>query len=182
MTYTTTKPTVTADRSIPGYVAGTWDIDPVHSTVEFSARHMMVSKVRGRFTSFEATLVTGENPLDSEVEATVQLDSVLTGNEQRDAHLRSADFFESDTYPDITFTVNRARPSGQGVTVSGSLTVRDRTRPVPFDATVSAVSAGEVTLDAEVQVDRSEFGLTWSPMRMASMHNIIAVHAVFTRH
>ena len=112
---------------------------------------------------------------------TVSAASVDTKNKKRDTHLRSADFFDSDTYPDITFTVNQATPSGQGVTVSGSLTVRDRTRPVTFDAQVSVISAGEVSLDAEVQVDRSDFGLTWSPMGMSSMHNTITVHAVFSR-
>ena len=163
-------------------LTGTWTLDASKSTVGLQTRSMwgMVSvkgvfrPVRGEGTVSPAGDVSGT--------MTVSAASIDTKNKKRDVHLRSADFFESDTYPDITFTVNRARPSGQGVTVSGSLTVRDRTRPVTFDATVSAVSAGEVTLDAEVQVDRSEFGLTWSPMRMASMHNIIAVHAVFTRH
>ena len=77
--------------------------------------------------------------------------------------------------------MNQARPSGQGVTVSGSLTVRDRTRPVTFDAKVSVISDGEIALDAEIQVNRSDFGLTWNQMGMASMHNTIIVHAVFTR-
>jgi polyisoprenoid-binding protein YceI len=112
---------------------------------------------------------------------TVSAASIDTKNKKRDTHLRSADFFDSDTHPDITFTVNQARPSGQGITVAGSLTVRDRTRPVTFDATVSAISADEISLDAEVQVNRSDFGLTWNQMGMASMHNTITVHAVFTR-
>ena len=113
---------------------------------------------------------------------TVSAASIDTKNKKRDTHLRSADFFASDTYPDIIFTVNQAKPSGQGVTVSGSLTVRDRTRPVTFDARVSVISAGEVSFDAEVQVDRSDFGLTWNQMGMAAMHNTIIVHAVFARH
>ena len=80
--------------AIPGYVAGTWEIDPVHSEVGFTARHMMVSKVRGRFTTFSGELVTGEKLLDSSVTATIDLTSINTGNEQRDQHIRSADFFE----------------------------------------------------------------------------------------
>jgi polyisoprenoid-binding protein YceI len=112
---------------------------------------------------------------------TVGAASIDTKNKRRDTHLRSADFFDSDTHPDITFTVNQAQPSGQGVTVSGSLTVRDRTKPVTFDATVSAVSDGEIALDAEVPVNRSDFGLIWNQMGMASMHNTITVHAVFTK-
>ena len=74
--------------TIPGYVTGTWTIDPVHSEVGFSVRHMMVSKVRGKFTSFEGSIVTGENPLESSVTATVELTSIDTGNVDRDNHIR----------------------------------------------------------------------------------------------
>src|SRR3954454_17105233 len=81
----------TTTIAIPGYVAGTWTIDPVHSEVGFSVRHMMVSKVRGKFTTVEGTVVTGENPLDSKVNATVDLGSIDTGNADRDNHIRSAD-------------------------------------------------------------------------------------------
>ena len=85
------------------------------------------------------------------------------------------------SHPDITVAVNQVKPSGDGVTVSGSLTVRDQARPVSFPATVSAVEAGELWLDAEIQVDRSDYGLTWNQMGMASMRNTITVHAVFTK-
>jgi polyisoprenoid-binding protein YceI len=112
---------------------------------------------------------------------TVSAASIDTKNKKRDTHLRSADFFDSDTYPDITVTVNQARLSGQGVTVSGSLTVRDLTKPLTFDATVSAASDSEISLDAEVPVNRTDFGLTWNQMGMASVHNTITVHAVFTK-
>ena len=162
-------------------LTGTWTLDASKSTVGLRSKSMwgMVS-VKGVFRQ-----VSGQGTVSPSSEAsgtmTVSAASIDTKNKKRDTHLRSADFFDSDTYPDITFTVNRARPSGQGVTVSGSLTVRDRTRPVTFDAKVSAVSASEISLDAEVQVDRSDFGLTWNQMGMASMHNTITVHAVFTR-
>jgi polyisoprenoid-binding protein YceI len=86
-----TMTTSTAAATVPGYVAGTWEIDPVHSEVGFVARHMMVSKVRGRFTSFSGELVLGEDPLQSSVTATIDLTSIQTGNEQRDQHIRSAD-------------------------------------------------------------------------------------------
>ena len=93
----------TSLAQIPGYVAGTWTIDPVHSEVGFSVRHMMVSKVRGKFTKFAGELVTGENPLDSSVTAEIDLASIDTGNDQRDDHIRSADFFEVETYPTMTY-------------------------------------------------------------------------------
>ena len=89
---------------IPGYVAGTWDIDPVHSEVGFSVRHMAVSKVRGRFDKFEGVVVTGEDPLSSTVTATIDATSINTNNEQRDGHIKSADFFEVETHPTWTFT------------------------------------------------------------------------------
>ena len=98
---------------IPGYVAGTWAIDPVHSEVSFTVRHMMVSKVRGRFDKFEGTIVTAEDPLASSVTASVDLSSINTGQEQRDAHIRSADFFEVEKYPEMTF-VSTAVKHGRG--------------------------------------------------------------------
>ncbi len=107
--------------------------------------------------------------------------SIDTKNKKRDTHLRSADFFDSDAYPQITVRVDRITPASEGVTVTGALTVRDRTHPLTFDATVSAVGGDEVQFDAEIQVNRSDFGLTWNQLGMASMHNTITVHAVFTR-
>ena len=98
---------------IPGYIAGTWAIDPVHSEVSFVVRHMMVSKVRGRFDKFDATIVTADDPLQSSVTAKVDLTSINTGQEQRDAHIRSADFFEVEKYPAMTFT-STARLSASG--------------------------------------------------------------------
>jgi polyisoprenoid-binding protein YceI len=97
----------------------------------------------------------------------------------RDKDLRSAKLFDIASHPDITYTVDGMQPASGGVRVTGSLTVRGRTRPLSFDATVSA--AGEVQLDAEVPVNRADFGLTYSPLRMASLNNTITVHAVFTR-
>jgi polyisoprenoid-binding protein YceI len=162
-------------------LTGNWTLDAAKSTVGLRSRSMWgLVSVKGVFRQ-----VSGQGAVSPAGDVsgimTVSAASIDTKNKKRDTHLRSADFFESDTYPDITFTVNGARPSGQGATVSGSLTVRDRTRPVTFDAQVSVVSDDEISFDAEVQIDRSDFGLTWSPMGMASMHNTITVHAVFTR-
>ena len=98
--------------TVPGYVAGTWTIDPVHSEVGFAVRHMMVSKVRGKFKTFSGELVTGENPLDSSVTAEIDLASIDTGAEQRDDHIRSADFFEVETYPTMTYRSTGVRADG----------------------------------------------------------------------
>ena len=91
--------TSTTAIQIPGYVAGTWDIDAAHSTVGFSVRHMMVSKVRGYFRDFSGEIVTAEDPAHSSVTATVDLASIDTRQEQRDAHIRSADFFDVENHP-----------------------------------------------------------------------------------
>ena len=99
--------------AIPGYVAGTWEIDPVHSEVGFTARHMMVSKVRGRFTTFSGEIVLGESPAQSSVTATIDLTSINTGNEQRDQHIRSADFFEVNKYTTMTYRSTGIRARGR---------------------------------------------------------------------
>ena len=162
-------------------LTGTWTLDGSRSTVGLRSKSMWgLAPVKGVFRQ-----VSGQGTVspagDVSGTTTVSAASIDTKMNKRDTHLRSADFFDSDTYPDITFTVDQARPSGQGVTVSGSLTVRDRTRPVTFDAKVSVISDGEVALDAEVKVNRADFGLTWNQMGMAAMHNTITVHAVFTK-
>jgi polyisoprenoid-binding protein YceI len=106
--------------------------------------------------------------------------SIDTNNKRRDEHLRSADFFDADNYPDITFHVDGIRPSGESATVAGGLTVRTATKKISFDVRVSAPDS-EVWLDAEVQINRADFGLMWNQMGMASMENTITIHAVFIR-
>src|ERR1700728_419311 len=119
-----------AVTKIPDYVVGTWDADTVHSEVTFVVRHMVVSKVRGRFDKFEATIVTAENPLDSTVEVTIDAGSINTVQEQRDAHIRSADFLDVENHPSITFRSTRVRPAGQNFLIDGDLTIRGVTKPV----------------------------------------------------
>ena len=133
--------------------------------------------------TFREVVGTGAVSPDGQVSGTITVAaaSVDTKISKRDAHLRSAEFFDSDNHPHITFRLDRLTPAAQGVTITGALTVRDRTRPLAFAATVSAVDSDEVWLDAEVQVNRADYGMTWSPMRMASMHNTITIYAVFTR-
>jgi polyisoprenoid-binding protein YceI len=111
---------------------------------------------------------------------TVAAGSVDRRNSTRDNHPRSADFFDVANHPDFTFAAYGVTPADGGVRVTGWLTVRGRTLPVSFDAKVSGTD-GEVFLDGELQVNRGDFGLTWNRMGIASMHNKIIVHAVFTR-
>jgi polyisoprenoid-binding protein YceI len=152
---------------IPGYVAGTWAIDPVHSEVSFTVRHMMVSKVRGRFDTFEGTIVTGATPLDSTVNATVELSSINTGQEQRDAHIRSADFFEVEKHPTMTFASTGVRAAGGDFLLDGDLTLKGVTKPVTFTLEVSgfgpdAYGGTRVGFSATTEINRSEFNVNFN--------------------
>ncbi len=124
--------TGTTATAIPGYVAGTWTIDPVHSEIGFSARHMMVSKVRGKFGNFSGQIVTAEDPFKSSATAEIDLKSITTGNDQRDEHLRSADFFEVETHPTMTYRSTSARFEDGNYILDGELTLKGITRNLPL--------------------------------------------------
>src|ERR1700752_5037060 len=148
---------------IPGYVAGTWDIDAAHSEVAFTVRHMMVSKVRGRFDKFEGSIVTGNKPEDSSVTASVDLASISTNNEQRDGHIRSADFFEVETYPTMTFTSTGIRNlEGDGFLLDGNLSLKGVTRPVTFEAELNGIGPDayggtRIGFSAITEINRNDF-------------------------
>ncbi len=162
-------------------LAGSWTLDSSRSAVGLRSKSMWgLAPVKGRFGEVAGT---GTVSPDGQVSGTITVAaaSINTKMAKRDTHLRSADFFDSEKYPHIIVRADRITPASQGITVTGALTVRDRTQPLTFDATVSAVDGDEVQLDAEIQVNRADFGLTWNQLGMASMHNTITVHAVFTR-
>lgn len=117
---------------LPGYVAGTWDIDALHSDVGFVVRHMVVTKVRGRFDEVKGEIVTAENPLESSVSIAIDLNSISTKNPQRDDHLRSVDFFEIEKYPEMTYQASGVRQDGDNFVLDGELTLKDVTRVVPL--------------------------------------------------
>lgn len=156
-----------AASTIPGYTAGTWTIDPVHSEVGFTVRHMMVSKVRGKFTSFSGVIVTGADPLDSSVTAEIDLSSVTTGNDQRDAHIRSADFFEVERYPAMTFRSSGVREQGDGYILDGKLTLKGVTKDVPLALELNgfgpdAYGGIRAGFSATAEISRSDFGVNWN--------------------
>ena len=161
----------TTQTSIPGYVAGTWTIDPVHSEVGFSVRHMMVSKVRGRFATFSGKLVTGENPLDSSVTAEIDLASIITGSEQRDQHIRSADFFEVETYPTMTYRSTGVRVEDGDFVVDGDLTLKGVTKNVPLRLELNgfgpdAYGGTRAGFTATAEINRRDFNVNFSaPMQ-----------------
>jgi polyisoprenoid-binding protein YceI len=155
------------ETGIPGYVAGTWTIDPVHTEVGFSVRHMMVSKVRGRFTTFTGEIVTAENPLESVATAEIDLSSIETGNEQRDDHLRSADFFDAVNTPTMTYRSTGIRKDGNDYVVDGDLTLRGVTRQVPLKLELNGFGADpyggvRAGFTATGEINRNDFGVSYN--------------------
>ena len=128
--------------NIPGYVVGTWDIDPIHSDVSITARHLVVSKVRGRFDDFEGTIDTAENPLDSKVNATIKATSINTKQPQRDDHIRSADFLDVENHPTITFVSTGLRVVGDDFELDGNLTLHGVTKPVTLKLEIIGFGPG----------------------------------------
>jgi polyisoprenoid-binding protein YceI len=157
----------TAAVEIPGYIAGTWAIDPVHSEVSFVVRHMMISKVRGRFDKFEGTIVTAEDPLKSSVTASVDLSTINTGQEQRDAHIRSADFFDVEHHPTMTFVSTGVRQVDDALLLEGDLTIRGTTKPVTFELEVSgfgpdSYGGTRCGFSAQTAINRMDFGVAFN--------------------
>jgi polyisoprenoid-binding protein YceI len=149
---------------IPGYVVGTWDIDAAHSTVGFSVRHMMVSKVRGYFREFSGVLVTAEDPTQSSVTATVNMDSIDTRQEQRDAHIRSADFFDVGNHTEMTFRSTAVRTDGADWTVEGDLTIKGITKPVTLELELNgfgpdAYGGTRAGFSAKTEISRKAYGV-----------------------
>jgi polyisoprenoid-binding protein YceI len=150
---------------IPGYLAGTWVIDGTHSDVTFTVRHLGVSKVRGRFDQVETTIVTAETLLDSSVNATIQATSIDTNNEQRDDHVRSADFLDVEKYPTITFASSGVRFGDGDYLIDGELTLHGVTKPVTLTAELGGFGDGQVPdskvlgISASTEINRTDFGV-----------------------
>jgi polyisoprenoid-binding protein YceI len=161
----------TTATAIPGYVAGTWTIDPVHSEVGFSVRHMMVSKVRGRFTNFSGEIVTAEDPFKSSATAEIDLKSITTGHDQRDEHLRSADFFEVEKYPTMTYRSTGARFDDGNYILDGELTLKGVTKSVPLVLELNgfgpdAYGGTRAGFTASGEINRRDFNVNFTaPMQ-----------------
>ncbi|PWA12890.1 hypothetical protein DCC39_03195 [Pueribacillus theae] len=146
-----------------------WNIDAAHTNVGFSVKHMMVSKVRGNFTNFEGTIEGDPEDLTSaKVQFKIKVESINTSNEDRDNHLRSADFFDAETYPDITFTSTIIEKKDDNeYDVTGDLTIKGVTKPVTLEAEFEGKGVNpwgqEVAgFTVEGKLSRKEFGLTWN--------------------
>jgi polyisoprenoid-binding protein YceI len=146
---------------------GTYEIDPAHTSLEFVARHML-TKVRGRFTEFAGRVTVGDTPETSSVELDVDTASITTGNEQRDAHLHSSDFFEVDAHPKMTYRSTAFRPTGgTSFELDGELSVKGVTRPITLTGEflgwgVDAWGNDRLFAEAKTRVNREDWGLLWN--------------------
>jgi polyisoprenoid-binding protein YceI len=147
----------------------TWAIDPSHTAVEFSVRHMMVSSTKGHFSGISGTIVVDEqNPANSSADVTIDVSTVNTREERRDAHLRSADFFEVETFPHITFKSTRVvAEKSDRYKIYGDLTIRDVTKPVVLDTeyfgqNTTPWGSEVIGFAAETKINRKDFGLTYN--------------------
>lgn len=150
------------------HVAGTWNIDPTHTTLSFTARHAMVTKVRGQFNEFEGFInIDGENPNNSSVEVIVQANSIDTNNETRDGHLRSGDFLEIETHPTLSFKSTKVEASEEEIVVTGDMTIKGVTKEI----TVTLDWTGPVTdpqgsdrlgFETSFSINRQDYGVSFS--------------------
>lgn len=147
---------------------GDWEIDSAHTQLQFVARHMMVTKVRGRFDRFSGSIHIGEGLEDSWAEVNIEMDSLTTGVADRDNHLRSGDFFDIEKYPEMRFrTTQIEHAGGNKLRVTGDLTIKDTTRPVTMDveyegATADLRGGTRIFFTARTEIDREDWGVTWN--------------------
>jgi len=159
---------MTLATTAPATQTTTWQIDPAHSLVEFSVRHMMVSTVKGRFTRLSGTITdVAENPALSSVDVEIEAGSVTTGDDQRDGPLRSPDFFDVETYPTLTFKSTRIEGARESFTVYGDLTLHGVTREIALNVEFNGVGTNPwgkriAAFTAETRLNRKDFGLNWN--------------------
>lgn len=150
--------------TIPGYVVGTWDIDSVHSDIEFTLRHLGVGRSRGRFDGFSGEIVTAENPLDSSVTANIDPATINTGNGDRDAHVRNSDFLDVENFPKAGFRSTGIRPDGGDYIIDGEFTLHGVTKPVSLAAEIGGFGDNGqggtlVGISASTTLNRTDFGV-----------------------
>jgi polyisoprenoid-binding protein YceI len=160
---------MTTGTTVPA-TATTWKIDPAHSVAEFKVKHMMIANVKGKFSGISGTLHLDEaDPARSSVEASIPIETVFTGDAQRDTHLKSPDFFDSENHPEMTFKSTRIEGKGPGeLIVTGDLTLHGVTKPVIFQVEGPTPPAKDpwgntrVGLEATTKINRKDFGLGWN--------------------
>jgi polyisoprenoid-binding protein YceI len=159
-----------ATRAVGGVelpAAGTWKVDPSHAEVGFVGRHLMLTKVRGRFTGVDGVVQVAENPDDTTVTVTIDMASVNSGENTRDQHLKSADLFDAENHPTATFTSTAVSWDGNRGTLTGDLTIKGVTKPVTFAVDYLGYlhdpwEADRAVFSAKGRIDREDWGLTWN--------------------
>ena len=157
----------TITETHPDYAVGTWNLDPTHSEVSFSVKHLMISKVRGFFEKFDVTVVTHEDPNLNTVEAVIDVASVNTNQADRDNHLRTSDFFKTDEFPTMNFRSTALHADGDDFTVEGDLTLRGVTKPVTLKGELGGIITDPYGLTragatATTTINRQDFGVSWN--------------------
>jgi polyisoprenoid-binding protein YceI len=159
---------MTTSTSIhPDYIVGTWKLDPTHSEVTFTVKHLMISKVRGTFENFDVTIVTAEDPHDSTIEATIDVASVNTKVEARDNHLRTSDFFLVAEHPTMTFVSTKFDGEPDDFTITGDLTLRGVTKSVVLTGEFGGIMTDgygqtKAGATATTKINRHDFGVSWN--------------------
>jgi polyisoprenoid-binding protein YceI len=153
----------------PNFVAGTWTLDPTHSTIAFTVRHLAISKVRGTFEKFDLTIVTGQDDADGihSIDATIDVASVNTNQAQRDGHLRTSDFFQVDEFPTATFHSTGGTWDGDEFTIVGDLTLRGVTKQIELTGELGGVTTDsqgntKAGASATTTINRHDFGVSWN--------------------
>ena len=154
-----------ADTTVPA--AGTYQLDPSHSSADFQVRHLGLSKVRGGFAIESGTVVIADDPTESTVEVALDAASFGTGAADRDAHVKGSDFLDVEQFPKLTFRSTGVHQSGDSWKVDGELTIKDVTRPVTFDVEFEGANQdpwgnGRIAFAAETEINREDFGITWN--------------------
>lgn len=157
-TETTTRPSIET---------GSWKLDEAHTKVGFVARHLMVTKVRGHFDEFDSKIEVADELAESQVEVALDAASITTGANDRDQHLRSADFLDVENHPKLTFRSTEIRQDGDEWKITGDLTIRGETRPVTLDATYEGAATDpwgneHIGFSASTTIKREDWGLTWN--------------------
>jgi len=157
----------TSIETRPDFVAGTWKLDPTHSEISFSVRHLAISKVRGFFETFDVTVVTNEDPTKNSIVATVDVASVNTNQKDRDGHLKTSDFFLVEEFPTMNFVSTAFEANGDDFTLTGDLTLRGVTKSVVLKGEFGGVTTDgygqtKAGASASTKIDRTEFGVNWN--------------------
>jgi polyisoprenoid-binding protein YceI len=158
---------ITAEH-VAGYQTGTWKLDPTHSEIAFSVRHLAISKVKGTFEQFDVTVTAPEDPSDATIAATIDIASVNTKQAQRDQHLRTSDFFAADEHPRMTFVSTAFHPNEDGTFVlDGDLTLRGVTKAVSLKGDFGGITTDgygqtKAGVEATTKINRHDYGVSWN--------------------